>query len=357
MGKLRGSYHKHSEVVILRIIKEGESGGDWVSIAEANGVPYKTAHHWLRTGYVQINRRATSNGKKVSDEQVSRILIWLEEDPQMTLQEIRDRVEVEMQVNVTPQTIGRYLDGQMFTTKLVHLLPEGVNNNSNKQLRRDYALAAMEYAADEKVFIFMDESNFNLFCRRSVGRSRRGFRAVVKLPNSKGPNLHLIGGMSSNGDFFLERQRGSFTAVACKDWVCRCISYFLERGNLARNIILVLDNAPAHSSVENALNQYPCVGVKALRLAPYSAMLNPIEHIWSTIKSHVRNYMRQHFASLMAGDPHCVLTKTEFRLRFLEQAADQAVVKITPDMCIRAYQHVQQLFPAALDLQDMQVGV
>jgi transposase len=214
----------------------------------------------------------------------------------------------------------------------------------------------MEHAADGKVIIFMDETNFNLFCRRSKGRSRRGTRAVVKLPNSKGPNLHIIGGMTRTGDLFWERRRGAFRIEQCKEWIQRCIAFFIEKGHQPQDILLVLDNAPVHSQVENViLNQY--AGTTCLRLAPYSPMLNPIESIWSVVKSHVRRNMREQYQILITGDPLGILTLSEFRLRFLEQAADAAMGHISRAMCREAYGHVHQCYPNALDLLDMPVGV
>ena len=127
----------------------------------------------------------------------------------------------------------------------------------------------------------------------------------------------------------------------------------MERGHPSANIVLVLDNAPVHCSVESVLSQPVCAGAQALRLAPYSPMLNPIEHIWSTVKSRVKSYMRENVGALQAGDGSGVLTVSEFRLRFLEQAADRAMAQVTSDMCRNSYRHVQQMFPRALDLPNM----
>jgi transposase len=358
MGPIRGGYNKFDDAVKLRIIKEADNGGDWVAVADANGVPYKTAHHWLTTGCQVSKRRGGNKGaKKLSENQVATVTAWLEDDCQLTLMEIRDRIEVEMDVSITPQTVAKYLDGQTFTSKLVHRMPQGMNTTANKQLRCEYVRSVMEFAALRKSLIFIDETNFNLFCRRSKGRSRRGTRAVVKLPNSKGPNIHIIGGMTPAGDLFWERRRGAFRTPQFEEWIRRCFAFLMERGHPPQNIVVVLDNAPVHSHVERVLTEPQYAGATPLRLAPYSSVLNPIEHIWSSVKSHIRGFMREHFQELLAGDPNGILTCTEFRLRYLEIAADQAMAQLTPAMCKNAYRHVHQRYPAALDLQDMPVGI
>lgn len=45
----------------------------------------------------------------------------------------------------------------------------------------------------------IDETNFNLFCRRGKGWSAIGSRSVVLLRNSKGPKVHVIGAISTEG--------------------------------------------------------------------------------------------------------------------------------------------------------------
>jgi len=131
----------------------------------------------------------------------------------------------------------------------------------------------------------------------------------------------------------------------------------MERGHPPQNIVVVLDNASVHSQVERILTEPQYAGATHLRLAPYSSVLNPIEHIWSSVKTHIRGFMREHFQELLAGDPNGILTCTEFRLRHLEIAADQAMAQLTPAMCKNAYRHVHQRYPEALDLQDMPVGI
>ena len=65
----------------------------------------------------------------------------------------------------------------------------------------------------------MDETNCNLFLRRSQGRSRRGTRCSVKAATSRGPNIHVIGAISQTGLVYWERRRGSFLKEDCAEWL------------------------------------------------------------------------------------------------------------------------------------------
>ena len=56
----------------------------------------------------------------------------------------------------------------------------------------NYIRSLNEYVSHGRQVMWVDESNFNLFCRRNCGRSKAGTRVVVTLPASRGPNVHLI---------------------------------------------------------------------------------------------------------------------------------------------------------------------
>ena len=49
-------------------------------------------------------------------------------------------------------------------------------------------------------------------------------------------------------------------------------------------LVLVVDNAPCHHRLNEVFENN---GAQLIRLGPYSPMLNPMEGIWSKIKSHI----------------------------------------------------------------------
>lgn len=55
-------------------------------------------------------------------------------------------------------------------------------------------MSLCEYIQNDKKVIYMDETNFYLFCKK---KQRIGDRIVITLPNSLGPNLHLISGITT----------------------------------------------------------------------------------------------------------------------------------------------------------------
>nr|CAI5832429.1 unnamed protein product [Callosobruchus analis] len=85
-----------------------------------------------------------------------------------------------------------------------------------------------------------------------------------------------------------------------------------------------------------------------LRLGPYSPMLNPIENIWSKIKTYVKTHLR---VPQVRG-----IGIVEQKLLYLEEIMDSAKETIVGGDYARAVQHTTIFHAACLLLQNMQVG-
>ena len=120
-------------------------------------------------------------------------------------------------------------------------------------------------------------------------------------------------------------------------------------------IVVICDNAPVHVDSETVAEEAEFTGVTILRASPYSAPLNPIEECWSVMKSSMKRHMVETFSEMMAPSPQGT-TQTEHRLHYLEAAIDQAMVTITPLICLRTCNHIQRFFPACMALEDLPMG-
>ena len=115
-------------------------------------------------------------------------------------------------------------------------------------------------------------------------RAIKGQRAYSKRPLKRGKNVSIIGAMTlekgfltglsfdggTNGDIFL---------------------WFIEEilvPQLWTGAVVVMDNLPAHKvqGIKEALAQ---AGAKLVYLSPYSPDFNPIENLWSKLKSYLRS--------------------------------------------------------------------
>ncbi|KAJ3649388.1 hypothetical protein Zmor_021135 [Zophobas morio] len=285
----RKSYKKNSSQDRERIVTCANRGHNWTALATTLGINYKTASHWVHSGRPLMLQKGGIKPKVLTEQQIDNITEWVEEDSSITLKQLKDKVLQHFRQIVSISTIGNYLEGRIFTVKGVHRQSVSINPPENKRKRAEYVENLNRYIQQGKQIVWMDETNFNLFCRRTRGRARVGNRAVQHLPAARGPNVHLIGAISAAGVVQMERRRGSFTALLANEWVRRLLEEWQAMGNEIADLVLVSDNAPCHSSLEEAVNG---TGATLLRLGPYSPMLNPIENIWSKIKTYAKTHLR-----------------------------------------------------------------
>ena len=122
------------------------------------------------------------------------------------------------------------------------------------------------------------------------------------------------------------------------------------------NVLVVCDNAPCHSGLEDVFEEEEFRGAQLLRLAPYSAPLNPIEEVWSVMKADMKRQLAAAMPRLLRDPTPEGLTQTEHRLRHLEAVIDKSVERITPMVCMRVCNHVQRHFAACIALRDLAMG-
>ena len=94
---------------------------------------------------------------------------FVEENPEITLKTIKDKTFIETGTSVTTTTIHTYLEGRMLTIKKTLAEPSEMNSIINKEKRSEYVTRVVAAMASKHV-IFIDETNVNLFLRRSFGR-------------------------------------------------------------------------------------------------------------------------------------------------------------------------------------------
>ena len=119
------------------------------------------------------------------------------------------------------------------------------------------------------------------------------------------------------------------------------------------NVVVVCDNAPCHSRLEQVLEEPPYRGCILLRLAPYSPSLNPIEGVWSILKSKIKGTMKESRSEMLLAVGDSTLSKKEKRLRYLENAALKAKDEFESDHCRRLVQHVSRMYSKVLRLEDI----
>ena len=171
----------------------------------------------------------------------------------------------------------------------------------------------------------MDESGFNLHLRRSRGRSKKGTKAFIIQPSSKGPNITVIAAFSPvTGIVHYSHHTGS----TCAEDYDRFISDMLRESRFqVRSHFIIHDNASIHlkASLESLLEGQRLTHEMKF-LPPYSPQLNPIETMWSIWKSAVKREQMS-------------VRNTEARLTAL---INHTATCISPDNAKTIYHHVNR---------------
>lgn len=216
-----------------RIVECADRGGDWRGLANQLNVNYKTAYGWVRSGESSGKARGGYKRKYLNDDQIQSVVNHVEMDPEVTLRQLKEYIQGQFQIRLAMSTIGNYMDGHLYTIKKLHHRPVTMNTEGNKQARRTYVLSLNAFIQEGKEIVWIDETNFNLFTRRTQGWSRKGTRAVQDRPSSRGPNLHVIGAISCEGIVLMTKRRGAFRSAACNEWISRVLDEWSNKGKVS----------------------------------------------------------------------------------------------------------------------------
>lgn len=130
--------------------------------------------------------------------------------------------------------------------------------------------------------VFLDEAGSNLGMTPSRGYAPRGERVVDHAPKSRGTNVSILAAMTWEGPLGARTFDGAVNGPRFVQWIKTVLAPKLWAG-----AVVVMDNARFHkvAGVAEALAK---VGARALYLPPYSPDLNPIELMWSKVKTLLR---------------------------------------------------------------------
>ncbi|KAG3125005.1 hypothetical protein C6341_g25952 [Phytophthora cactorum] len=116
---------------------------------------------------------------------------YLEENCQYKLSQMRDMLLFDFGVFIGTSLISKKMCGELDTAKQVRVEPKTCNSAVNIDQRRVFYEPLLEHERKLSFIVYYDETNFNLYCKRTQGRAPVDQRAVVKLPPSNGANLKM----------------------------------------------------------------------------------------------------------------------------------------------------------------------
>lgn len=118
---------------------------------------------------------------------------------------------------------------------------------------------------------------------RVYGRGKPGERVVDPTPHGHWNTTTLVAGISRKAPLAPMVLKGPMDAVAFETYIKRVLIPELPEG-----AIVAMDNLSSHKSprIPALLEEAHC---EVRYLPPYSPDFNPIEHMWSKVKNHLKS--------------------------------------------------------------------
>lgn len=131
--------------------------------------------------------------------------------------------------------------------------------------------------------MFIDESGAKSNLCRTHGRAPIGERLVAKVPHGHWTTTTIISAVALRGPF----APAAFDGPANRD-IFRAYVEQVLAPELRPNDIVIMDNLQLHKAAGVA-EAIESAGASVLYLPPYSPDFNPIENMWSKVKTHLRS--------------------------------------------------------------------
>lgn len=162
--------------------------------------------------------------------------------------------------------------------------------------------------------MFLDESGARTDMTRTRGRAPRGERVVERVPHGHWKTTTVLAAVRLSGPFAAATLDGATDADCFRAYVRDVLAPALRPGD-----VVVMDNLAAHKApgVREAVES---VGAWVAYLPPYSPDLNPIENMWSKMKSLLRSSAAR-------------------TVDALGEAIDAALAAVTPADCRGFFRH------------------
>lgn len=145
---------------------------------------------------------------------------------------------------------------------------------------------------DSEKLVFIDESGVNTDMTRRYGRAVGKARVHDHAPLNTPKGTTIVSSVRLDGTTAYENFQGSLTGEKFLNYVQNTLAPTLRKGD-----VVVMDNLRCHK-VKGVKEAVEAVGATIIYLPPYSPDFNPIEMMWSKIKSLLRKWKARTLSEL-----------------------------------------------------------
>jgi hypothetical protein len=224
---------------------------------------------------------------------------------------------------VAQTTLANWLDGNLITIK-----------KARETLRCEYATWMIENNIFENC-VYIDESGFNLWTKRSYGRSKKGQRCFIVNNGQRGENVSICLAIGLGGVLHSKIIVGAFNREKYTEFLCE-----LSEMLAGSHFYFIMDNCRIHYGVhldreEHIIHFLP----------PYSPFLNPIEAAFSSLKADVK-------AQLSTPGFNIGYTHPARRLAIIN-SINRGLPVITRQKCCAFYRHSYSYLARCIQKMDI----
>lgn len=318
---MRRQYNKISDETRQNVVKtldEGRLTRD--DVARLFNLPYKTVcsiyKRFNEDGILHALPRGGHKQKILTDDDVNAIRDWIDDNPLITLKDLRDKLAAERDVHVCLETVRKSVGEFEYSIKRVSLRAEAAETEELWQQRRQYCEWFLAANWQEGRMIFLDDTGFKYSTRRSRGWSPKGTPAKVVVPALRSRNVTAIAAIRANGLAYYKVLDGNGNRAAFLQFLQELFEH------VPPNCILVMDNASIPKGIE--VEQLIAQRGHSLRYLPsYSSFFNPMEAFFAQWKGYVKQTRPTNEAELRA-------------------AINTVHQRVTPEHCLNYFQYADR---------------
>ena len=333
-----------------RIIESHSQGEDFVALAKNLGVNRSSAYSivklWLAEERAEPLPRCGGRKVIIDEESLDLAVMLIEANPLLTLKQMRSDVRecFSNKPNFSISALGRALDGELITLKHVRDIPAERNSDRVKTDRKIYS-EWMVNSGLARHRVYVDECGYNLWTRRSYGRSVVGERSNRVVGGQRGRNVTVIAAISDQvGLLYHEVHVTSVTKDVFTNYMFN-LSVILGM----EPAVIILDNAPCHRHIDV---EFPQLEIKFL--PAYSPFLNPIENTFSVLKSAIKRHLQYDTERSHAQDARAAgRNQVQHREAMLQVALDAALPSVTREIVANQYAHAATYLTRCILLENI----